>query len=346
MARDTATIYPASAEARAAARSAGLRYVNDTAPGITRRRVGERFAYRRVDGSPLRDREELARVRALAVPPAYTHVWICPHPRGHLQATGRDARGRKQYRYHPAWRATRDATKYEHMLEFGRALPTVRRAIEAQLDGSELGRERVLATIVWLLDHTLVRVGNEEYARANKSFGLTTLRTRHLELRRSGARFAFRGKSGIEHQVTVADPRVVRALQRCAELPGQELFKYLDEDGTSHSVDSQDVNDYLQRLSGGELTAKDYRTWGGSVLAMRLLRGRRWASATEARQQLVDTIKEVATSLRNTPAVCRRCYVHPKVVEHYSDGRLFDAHRVRARRHLSADEAIFLRFLE
>lgn len=331
--------------ARQAAVDAGLRYVRDDRPGITRERVGKRFRYRKPDGSILRG-DDLARVRALAVPPAYTEVWICPDARGHIQATGRDARGRKQYRYHAKWRATRDATKYDRLLAFGRALPALRRRVAVDLRRADtLERDAVLALVVWLLDRTLIRVGNEEYARTNQSYGLTTLRSRHVAIRGGKVRFSFRGKSGVDHEVTIEDRRIARALQRCAELPGQELFQYIAEDGSRQVVDSGDVNQYLREATGANYTAKDYRTWAGSVMALAALSAYPFASARQGKQQLVTIVRAVATELRNTPAVCRKCYVHPAIVESYTAGALDGLVRARGGRHMTPYEATLLAFL-
>jgi DNA topoisomerase-1 len=332
-------------DARAAASAVQLHYVSDTKPGITRHRTKRGFYYRHADGSRVRDEDTLQRIRRLAVPPAYEHVWLCVDPRGHIQATGRDARGRKQYRYHPRWREVRDATKYHRLLEFGRALPRLRERIDEALSQKQLTRERVLATLLHLLDATHIRVGNEEYARQNHSYGLTTLRTRHVELHGQRVRFSFRGKSGIEHDVMLSDRRIARAIHRCMELPGQELFQYLDEDGTRHVIDSADVNAYLHELTGAPFTAKDYRTWAGSVLALDTLRTKRYETAAEGKHHLVAAIKTVASHLRNTPAVCRRCYVHPAVMDAFLDGTLYEVTTAAAGHYLSAEEATLLDFL-
>ena len=292
----------------------GLRYVDDQRPGYTRRLIGNRFAYFDTKGTRIRNTAVTARIDALAIPPAYTDVWICPSADGHIQATGRDARGRKQYRYHPHWRESRDADKYGRMLAFGAALPRIRARITRDLAKPGIPRDKVLATVVRLLDTTLIRVGSAEYAQDNHSYGLTTLRKRHLEVRAGRIRFRFRGKSGIEHDVTVDDPRVLRVVRKCMDLPGQDLFKYVDDDGEPHGVSSSDINDYLREISGSDFTAKDYRTWAGSVFALARLADLEWASVTEARRHIVDTIKAVSGMLRNTPAVCRKCYVHPAIV--------------------------------
>ncbi|WP_426396251.1 DNA topoisomerase IB [Ralstonia sp. R-29] len=337
-----ATCLPAALDALPEA----LRYVDDTRPGYTRRRLRGRFVYFDTRGERIRDPAVIARINKLAIPPAYTDVWICPHASGHLQATGRDARGRKQYRYHAHWRAFRDADKYSRLLAFGAVLPRVREAITAQLAAPGLSRKKMLATVIYLLDVTLVRVGNAAYARENRSYGLTTLRNRHVEVRGNTVRFHFRGKSGVEHDVSVSDPRLARIIRRCVDLPGQELFQYIDEAGERRAVDSADVNAYLQTITGADFTAKDYRTWAGSVLALDLLRGRTSSSATDARRQVVEAIAAVAQRLGNTPAVCRKCYVHPAVIDAFLAGELTALPPARARKGLRREEAALLRFLE
>lgn len=295
---------------------------------------------------------EIARIHALAIPPAYQDVWICPDPRGHLQATGRDARGRKQYRYHLRWREARDANKYERMRAFGAALPRIRARVSRDLALRGMPRDKVLATVVRLLDTTLIRVGNADYARENHSFGLTTLRNRHVKIQAGALRFQFRGKSGVHHDVAVADPKVARIIKRCMELPGHELFQYLDDDGSRHTVDSSAINDYLRACSGGAFTAKDYRTWAGTVFALAALRTLPWETPTEARRHIVGTVKEIASRLGNTPAVCRRCYVHPAVLERYEAGALTggaahdDALPVARQRGLKRDEVALADFLK
>jgi len=323
-----------------------LHYVDDRQPGIRRRRLRGRFAYFDAAGERIRDAEEIRRINALAIPPAYTDVWICPDPQGHLQAVGRDARGRKQYRYHPRWREVRDADKYERMLDFGRALPRLRRQVERHLALRDLCRDKVMATVVALLDSTLIRVGNPQYARDNKSFGLTTLRNRHVEVRGAAIRFHFRGKGGIEHRVSLSHPRLARAVRRCMELPGQQLFQYLDDDGQRREVSSADVNAYLQQHSGGEFSAKDYRTWAGSALALGLLRELAPASAGEAKSQVVEVTRQVSRLLGNTPAICRKCYIHPAVIDAFLEGRLASLRPARARAGLRGEESLLLRFLE
>ena len=294
----------------------GLVYWTDERPGIRRIRRPDGFVYRSPDGKPIRKASELDRIRKLAIPPAYEDVWICPDPRGHLQATGRDARGRKQYRYHPEWRVARDADKFERMLEFGAALPRIRRRVAADLDapvGERPGREVVLATIVRLLDTTFLRVGNDEYARTNKSFGLTTLRNRHADVQGSRLKLRFKGKSGVHHEVALEDPRVARVVRRCQAMPGQELFQYVGDDDVLHGVGSEDVNDYIREASGAAFTAKDFRTWHGTVHALTI-----WAEqiAEDASQRLTanQVLGEVARRLGNTVAVCKKAYVHPRVL--------------------------------
>jgi DNA topoisomerase-1 len=294
----------------------GLVYVSDDRPGIRRVRKGEGFVYRTPEGRPVRDKAMLERIRKLAVPPAYEDVWICPDPRGHLQATGRDARGRKQYRYHPQWRLARDADKFERMLEFGAVLPRIRKRVEADLAGpvgERPRRETVLATLVRLLDTTLVRVGNDEYARTNRSYGLTTLRNRHAAVEGSTLHLRFRGKSGILHEVALEDPRVARVVRRCQAMPGQDLFTYEDVDGTTRSVGSAEVNDYIRATSGAEFTAKDFRTWHGTVHALALW-AEQMAAEAAARLSANQVLAEVARRLGNTVAVCRKAYVHPRVL--------------------------------
>ena len=302
---------------------AGLRYVSDTAPGIVRRRAGRGFTYIGPDGKRVADGAIRNWIRSLAIPPAWANVWICSSRNGHLQATGRDARGRKQYRYHPRWRAMRDEAKYDRLLDFGKALPRMRRRVARDLRRPGLPRERVLAAVVWLLEKTGVRVGNEEYARDNKSFGLTTLRDRHARVRSRRIRFRFRGKGGKAGEVEISDARLARIVARCQDLPGQELFAYLDEAGEVRSVGSSDVNDYLREISGHEFTAKDFRTWAATVLAVRALAKQKPArSAAQGKQNVVRAIDSVAEWLGNTPAVARKSYVDPGVVEAYLEGDL------------------------
>jgi DNA topoisomerase-1 len=305
------------------AKAAGLRYVSDTKPGITRQRAGKSFSYLDTDGKTIRAREDIERIKSLAIPPAWTDVWICPLANGHLQATGRDARGRKQYRYHERWRAVRDETKFGKMMLFGETLPTIRKRVEHDLALSGLPREKVLATIVRLLETTFIRVGNEEYARTNKSFGLTTMRNRHVDVTGSTLHFQFRGKSGVDHAIELNDRRVAKIVQHCLDIPGYELFRYLDDNNEPHTVDSADVNEYLREITGQDFTAKDFRTWAGTVLAGVMLREyEAFDSDTQAKKNIVSAVEAVAERLGNTPTVCRKCYVHPAIIDSYLDGSM------------------------
>lgn len=313
------------------AREAGLTYVSDVLPGIRRKRAGRHFSYTGPDGERLRDRAEIDRIRKLAIPPAWKDVWICPSARGHLQATGRDARGRKQYKYHPRWREVRDENKYGRMVAFARALPGIRKQVNVDLSAPGLPREKVLASVVSLLETTFIRVGNEEYARENNSFGLTTLRDRHAEISGAEIRFVFRGKVGRKHSVTVTDRRLARVVKRCRDIPGQELFQYIGDDGERHAISSSDVNAYLREISGEDFTAKDFRTWAGTVLAaLALSEFETFDSDTQAKSNIVRAIESVAERLGNTPAVCRKCYVHPEIIESYVSGDLLKALKRRA----------------
>jgi DNA topoisomerase-1 len=314
---------PIIADPVEAAHAAGLRYFTDARPGIRRKHAGKHFSYIAPNGDRIHDKETLARVRSLAIPPAWTDVWICPSPKGHIQATGRDAKGRKQYRYHPRWREVRDETKYTRMIAFAEMLPIIREATDRELSLRNLSREKVLATVVRLLDATAIRVGNEEYARANQSFGLTTLRTNHVDVQGSEIHFHFRGKSGKEHVVDVRDRRLARAMQRLHDLPGQEVFQYIGDDGELQSVDSGDVNDYLRQVTGENVTAKDFRTWHGTVgAAEALYRAGAYASEREAKHNVVLAVEQAADLLGNTPSICRKSYVHPAVIDAYMDGSL------------------------
>ena len=323
-----------------------LHYVDDSQPGITRKLLRGKFCYFDPAGQRITDLDEIKRINALAVPPAYTDVWICPDPRGHLQATGRDARGRKQYRYHPRWREVRDADKYSRLRDFGQALPKLRKHLEALLAAPGFSRDKVMATVITLLDATLIRVGNTQYARDNRSYGLTTLRNRHVEVNGSAIVFQFRGKSGIEHQITIKDRRLARIIKRCLEIPGQNLFQYLDENGERHTISSSDVNAYLQTLTGADFTAKDYRTWAGSALALAVLRELQWESEADAKRHVVEMVKNVARQLGNTPAVCRKCYIHPAVVDGFMQGALSELPRSRGRKRLRAEEVALAVLLE
>ncbi len=323
-----------------------LHYVDDTQPGITRRKLRGKFCYFDPTGQRIVDPQEIQRINALAIPPAYTDVWICSDPRGHLQATGRDARGRKQYRYHPRWREVRDSDKYSRLRDFGLALPKLRKQLETLLEAPGLSRDKVMATVITLLDATLIRVGNTQYARDNRSYGLTTLRNRHVEVNGSAIQFQFRGKSGVEHQITVKDRRLARIIKRCQDIPGQNLFQYLDENGERHTITSADVNAYLQTLTGADFTAKDYRTWAGSALALAVLRELEWQPESQAKQHVVAMVKDVARQLGNTPAVCRKCYIHPAVLEGFLLGALAQLPKPRVRKGLRAEEVALAMLLE
>lgn len=318
------------------AKAAGLRYVSDDMPGIQREHNGDDFIYRGINGKPVTNPDELKRIKALGIPPAYTDVWICPIPNGHIQATARDAKGRKQYRYHKRWREVRDETKYNRMIAFGRALPAIRARVERDMTLPGLSRLKVLATVVRLLETTLIRVGNAEYARDNKSFGLTTMRDRHVEIEGSTLRFHFRGKSHKEHTISVKDRRLARIVKSCRDIPGYELFQYLDEEGKRQTIDSADVNEYLREITGQEFTAKDFRTWAGTTVAALALREfGTFDTQTQAKKNVVQAIEMAAKRLGNTPAICRKCYVHPAVIESYMDGSMIDALKQRAEEELT-----------
>ena len=341
-----------------AARAAGLRYVGDDAPGITRRRAGKSFAYYWPDGKKVTEPDELRRIKALAIPPAWTAVWVCPTDRGHVQAVGRDARGRKQYRYHARWREVRDEAKYGRTIAFAQALPRIRRRVEKDLARPGLPREKVLAAVVKLLETTLIRVGNDEYAKGNNSYGLTTMQDRHAKVQGSTVEFRFRGKHGIQHTIDLNDARLAKVIKRSQELPGQELLQYVDGDGQVRDVTSGDVNDYLRSAAGEEFTAKDFRTWAGTVLAAQAFRemGVGAPPATEAgvKKNVVRAVEAVAKRLGNTVAVCRKCYIHPAVIDAYLEGTLLDTLSQRAGAlsrsgtggALDADEAVVLRHLQ
>jgi DNA topoisomerase-1 len=301
----------------------GLRYVTDERPGIRRESCGQGFRYRTAEGRIIRDRHALKRINSLVIPPAWQEVWICPLDQGHLQATGRDERGRKQHLYHPRWREERDQTKYDRVTDFARTLPAIRKHLKRDLARAGLCREKVLATIVRLLEVSLIRVGNDEYARDNKSYGLTTMKNRHATVLGAKIKFQFRGKSGKEHIVEVEDRRVARIVRACQDLPGQELFQYVDDEGQKHCLGSGDVNDYLREVTGRDFTAKDFRTWAATVCAAsELERLGTVESETEARKNVVTAIKATAQGLGNTPAVCRKSYIHPAIIEAYLDGTL------------------------
>ena len=313
-----------------AAQSAGLRYTTDQSPGYRRRRRGLGFLYTSNDGRPLTDRREIARIKALVIPPAWDEVWICENPNGHLQTTGRDSRRRKQYRYHPRWRVVRDQVKYARLLEFAAKLPLIRKQVRKDMELRGLPRRKVLGTLVQLLEATLIRVGNQEYARHNNSFGLTTLRNRHAAVIGEKLSFEFRGKGGKVHVISLRDRRLAQIVRRCQELPGHELFQFLDENGQHQSIDSGDVNEYLREIANEEFTAKDYRTWAGTVLATRTLQTfEPFKSQTEAKRNVVKAIEAVASKLGNTRSICRKCYIHPAVIDAYVDGTMLSTPKQR-----------------
>jgi DNA topoisomerase I len=337
-----------------AAEEAGLRYVSDEQPGFSRQRKGEEFEYFDTKGEPIRDEQRLLRIKRLAIPPAWTDVWICPSPNGHIQATGRDARRRKQYRYHERWREIRDENKYDRLISFGKALPKIEKRVQKDLALTGLPRAKVLATIVQLLERSLIRVGNEEYARENKSFGLTTMQDRHVRVKGSKLRFRFRGKSGRQHEVDVTDRRVAKIVSQLQDLPGQDLFQYVDDEGKVREITSQDVNEYLRAITGEDFTAKDFRTWAGTVLAAVAL-GSTGTSKTrkQAKANIKDTIAAVAEILGNTPAICRRCYIHPVVLGAYLKGNCINLFKPKTREEfepkgvdLASAQAAVLRFLQ
>ncbi|OAI54958.1 DNA topoisomerase I [Planctomycetaceae bacterium SCGC AG-212-F19] len=338
----------------ASAKAAGLRYVSDILPGIARLRTGKGFSYIDTAGKRIGQASVLERINNLAIPPAWIKVWICADPDGHLQAHGRDARDRKQYRYHPRWRAIRDETKYHRMIAFGHALPRIRAGVERDLALPDLPRQKVLATVVTLLEATLIRVGNAESARQNGSFGLTTMRRRHVKVAGASIHFRFRGKSGIQHSIDVTNKRLAQIVKQCQDLPGQELFQYLDMVGACHTIDSADVNHYLEEMSGQAFTAKDFRTFVGTVLAARALREfEAFDSQTQAKQNVVRAIELVAKRLGNTKTVCRKCYIHPAIIDAYLAGSLVHTLRQRAEQELTQaldqlkpEEAAVLAFLQ
>jgi DNA topoisomerase-1 len=334
--------------AKTHARAAGLTYVSDLDPGIRRKGAGTGFGYWSPAGRPLANKSTLARIRKLAVPPAWTEVWICPDESGHIQATGRDARGRKQYRYHDDWRQVRDEDKYARLIDFAKLLPRIRRCVDEDMARRGAPREKVLATVVSLLDKTLIRVGNGEYARDNDSYGLTTLRTRHLDVRGSQLRFHFKGKSGKTWRLNVRDRRIARVVRSIQELPGQHLFQYVDDDGAIRTVRSTDVNDYLREIAGAEVSAKDFRTWAGTVMAVMALSAMGpFATQTQAKMNVRRAIEAVAERLRNTATICRKCYIHPDVVTRYLEGSLpvIRAEGGKPRSGLPREEAAVLRIL-
>ncbi|HEY2626529.1 MAG TPA: DNA topoisomerase IB [Candidatus Udaeobacter sp.] len=329
-----------------AAEEAGLRYVSDSQPGYTRKANGQGFEYFDTDREPIRDEQRLLRISRLAIPPAWSGVWICPSPNGHIQATGRDARGRKQYGYHERWREVRNEDKYDRMISFGKALPKIRKRVKRDLALAGLQRSKVLGTIVLLLEQTLIRVGNEEYARENNSFGLTTMQDRHVDVAGSKLRFRFRGKSGREHEVDVTDRRIAKIVSRLQDLPGQDLFQYVDDNGEVRDITSQDVNEYLREITGQDFTAKDFRTWSGTVLAAVALNVvGAFETQKQAKANVKSAIGAVAKILGNTPAVCRKCYIHPAVLETYLEGNLIEGLRKRTGKDLEK-KGVDLRFAE
>jgi DNA topoisomerase I len=342
------------AEAMDAAEEAGLRYVSDDRPGYTRKSKGDDFDWLDTEGKVIRDEQRLLRIKRLAIPPAWTDVWICPAPNGHLQATGRDARGRKQYLYHERWREVRDENKYDRIISFGKALPKIRRRIARDLKLPGLPRNKVLATVVQLLESTFIRIGNEEYARENKSFGLTTMKDRHVEVKGAKLRFRFRGKSGREHEIDVTDRRTAKIISKLQDLPGQDLFQYVDDDGETRNITSQDVNEYLRAITGEDFSAKDFRTWAGTMLtAIGLNAQEKFENKTQAKANIKTAINAVAKILGNTPAICRKCYVHPAVLENYLDQKSIDGLKAMAEDALEQDdvdlrssEAAVLKFLK
>ena len=344
IARKRAGTSPEQGDTRALARAAGLRYVSDSDPGYTRRRYGGRFAYFDVDGARIRDRDEIRRIDSLAIPPAYQHVWICRNARGHIQATGRDARGRKQYRYHAKWNEASAAAKFDRMLAFGEKLPRIRRIVARALRQSGMPREKVLAAVVQLLDLTLIRVGNDEYARQNRSYGLTTLLTRHVEVEGTKVTFGFRGKSGIEHRIALRHRGLAVFMKACLKIPGRELFQYFDDNGRRRAVTSTDVNGSLQAIGDPSISAKDFRTWGASAMALGDLHERTFSSQTDGKREAREMFKAVAERLGNTATVCRKSYIHPHVVECFLGATLAEID-VTPKRGLKPHEAAFLSLL-
>ncbi|MCC6802316.1 MAG: DNA topoisomerase IB [Anaerolineae bacterium] len=333
---------------KAAARSAALRYVNDDEPGISRSRSGRGFVYRDADGERIRDREMLERIKALVIPPAWTDVWICADADGHIQATGYDAKGRKQYRYHERWRAARDRTKFDRMIAFGEALPTTRQRVQADLARPGLPREKVLAAVVQIMGATFIRVGNAEYERQNRSYGLTTLHDKHVDIAGSTVHFEFQGKSGKEQAIDLKDRRLAQIIKRSQDVPGQHLFQYYDDDGSHHAITSSDVNDYIRQISGADFTAKDFRTWGGTTLALLALEDfDPCDDEAQALKNVTAMIKQVANQLGNTPAVCRKYYIHPAVIDCYLRGDLAQyLLKHSAKGDLNPEEAAVLRLLK
>lgn len=299
-----------------------LRYVNDTQPGYSRKRYGAKFRYIDIDGKPLKDPAQIARIKSLAIPPAWEEVWICKYAHGHLQATGRDSKGRKQYRYHKQWREVRDEIKYEHLADFGMHLPIIRQVVDTELAKPGISRNKVLATIVYLLENTMIRIGNDAYVKQNNSFGLTTLHNRHVKVNGSDIEFHFKGKSGIEHKIRLKDSRLARIIKRIKDLPGQELFQYIDSDGSRHAVGSSEVNEYLKEITGKDYTAKDFRTWAGTLHTTLVLRSLPFTTVSEAKRNISQAIEAAARKLGNTPTICRKCYVHPLIIDSYMAGQM------------------------
>jgi DNA topoisomerase-1 len=344
-----------AAQGRDFAEASGLRYVRDDKPGFQRLgKTTKTFTYKDTQGRGIDDASTLQRIRSLGIPPAWKDVWICPHDGGHIQATGIDARGRKQYRYHPNWRAARDETKFHRTIAFGKALPKIRKATAAHIRLKGLPREKVLAVIVQLLEKTLIRVGNEEYARENKSYGLTTILDDHVTFEKGGVvKFEFRGKSGVDHSIMLRDARLAKIIKDCQDMPQQELFAYKDEDGNEVDVKSNDVNDYIREISGQQFTAKDFRTWNATVLAAKALQEiKKFDTKAQAKKNVIRAVEEVAKRLGNTRSVCRKSYIHPAVLEAYLDGSLLDTLEQRARTEMkklhsmTPEEAAVLAFLQ
>jgi DNA topoisomerase I len=334
-----ATAKTIAADSEEAAEEAGLRYVSDDRPGYTRKAKGDDFEYFDTDGKPIRDEQRLLRLKRIGIPPAYTDVWICPTANGHIQATGRDARKRKQYRYHERWREVRDENKYDRILIFAEALPKIRRRVKKDLALPGLPRNKILAAIVELLERTFIRVGNEEYARDNKSFGLTTMQDRHVDVKGSKMRFRFRGKSGRDHEIDISDRRIAKIISNLQDLRGQDLFQYVDDDDEVRNLTSQDVNDYLHEITGEDFTAKDFRTWAGTMLAAIALNTvGTFETKKQAKANIKDAISAVAKILGNTPAICRKCYVHPVVLETYLDGDSIEGLKQQTEEALETDD--------
>lgn len=332
------------------AKEAGLRYVSGDQPGIRRDKNGRDFKFIDANGRVISNEEEVTRIRKLGIPPAWTDVWICPDPNGHLQATGRDARGRKQYRYHRRWREVRDETKYNRMVQFANALPKIRQRTAQDLAKPGLPIEKDLATVVRILEAGVIRVGNEEYARQNNSFGLTTMRDRHVRVRGAEMRFEFRGKSGKLHKIQLEDPRLAKVVKNCQDIPGQELFQYVNDNGERRKIGSTDVNEYIRQITGGDFTAKDFRTWAGTVLAAMALREvEKCDTKAQRKKNITAAIERVAARLGNTPTICKKCYIHPFVLDAYMDGTLLAqaaVQRARGKHALNADEAMVLALLK